>query len=143
MKQLILKYGFILFVILSVFKYLEFKFFAGVLPLELYIAIISTIFLLVGFFFAKYWIFKKLAESETLEDLNQNTLNYRRLSEFSPREQDVLQLLCRGYENKEIAKSLNISPNTVKTHISRVFVKLNVHNRTEALAEAKSLNIVN
>jgi len=154
MKYLIFKYGVVLFIILSGFKYLEFQFFSHKIPLEIYIAIVSTIFLLAGFFFAKYWIFKKLADNDartddslaadnhSKEEDQSTTLDQEKLSQFSQREQDVLQLLCHGYANKEIAASLNISPNTVKTHMSRLFAKLDVHNRTEALSEAKALNLI-
>jgi len=142
MKWLVIRYGLVLFVILSVFKYLEFQFFSHKLPLEIYIAIVSTLFLLVGFLFAKYWLFKKMSENEPLNETAERPIDLQKLSEFSQREQQVLQLLCYGYANKEIAKSLNISANTVKTHLSRVFKKLDVHNRTEALSEAKALNLV-
>ncbi len=142
MKQLIIKYGIILFVILSGFKFLEFQFFSHNLSLEIYIAIVSTIFLIVGFVFAKYWIYKKLSEPENISEQTGSTIDQEKLSEFSQREQDVLNLMCNGYANKEIAEALGISPNTVKTHISRLFTKLDVHNRTQALAEAKSLNLI-
>jgi len=112
------------------------------MPLEIYIAIVSTIFLLAGFFFAKYGLFKKPTEHDSLTEKLSKGVDQEKLSEFSQREQDVLQLLCHGYANKEIAKSLNISSNTVKTHIKRLFSKLDVHNRTEALSEAKALNLV-
>ena len=142
MKSLVIKYGLVLFVILSVLKFLEYQFFSHKLPLEIYIAIVSTLFLSVGFLFAKYWLFKNISENDTHNITADKPIDLQKLSEFSQREQQVLQLLCYGYANKEIAKSLNISPNTVKTHLSRVFKKLDVHNRTEALSEAKALNLV-
>jgi len=89
---------------------------------------------------AKYWTVKS-STAKSKGD-NKYSLDLDELSKFSKREQDVMQLLCHGYANKEIAQSLNISINTVKTHVSKVFSKLDVHNRTEALAEAKLLNIV-
>jgi DNA-binding NarL/FixJ family response regulator len=51
------------------------------------------------------------------------------------RESEVFQLLARGMANKEIAGSLGISEHTVKFHISSIFAKLEVSNRTEALRE--------
>jgi len=54
---------------------------------------------------------------------------------LTPRELEVLELLAKGMRNKEIGASLNISDETVRAHIRSVFVKLNVHDRTAALAE--------
>ncbi len=52
---------------------------------------------------------------------------------FSPRQAQVLGLLCEGKSNKEIAAALNMSDNTVRTHVSAIFNILGVHNRTEAV----------
>ncbi len=52
---------------------------------------------------------------------------------FSPRQSEVLGLLCEGKSNKEIAAVLKMSGNTVRTHISAIFNILGVRNRTEAV----------
>lgn len=52
---------------------------------------------------------------------------------LSPREKEVLQLLGRGYLYKEISSKLNISTGTVRQHIHKIYEKLHVQNRTEAL----------
>jgi DNA-binding NarL/FixJ family response regulator len=52
--------------------------------------------------------------------------------ELSRREMDVLELLVRGLSNKQIAKELFIDETTVKTHLHRIFEKLNVRDRTQA-----------
>jgi DNA-binding NarL/FixJ family response regulator len=52
--------------------------------------------------------------------------------ELSARELEVLRLLARGTSNKEIAAQLDLSGNTIKTHLSRIFEKLGVKSRTEA-----------
>jgi len=51
------------------------------------------------------------------------------------RESEVLELLAKGLANKQIALSLGISEHTVKFHVSSIYTKLNVTNRTEALRE--------
>jgi DNA-binding NarL/FixJ family response regulator len=55
--------------------------------------------------------------------------------ELSTREQEVLDLLARGYLYKEIAESLNISVATVNTYIRRVYEKLHVRSRAQAVAK--------
>jgi DNA-binding NarL/FixJ family response regulator len=56
--------------------------------------------------------------------------------ELSAREREVLERLVRGASNKAIAANLNVSENTVKTHISHIFAKLGVQSRAEAVAAA-------
>ncbi|HMM65682.1 MAG TPA: response regulator transcription factor [Dokdonella sp.] len=70
--------------------------------------------------------------------------NPRALAELgiSPRELMVLREIAAGYSNKEIARRLDVSPNTVKTHVARLFEKLGARRRTEAINRARELGIV-
>ncbi|MVX62674.1 hypothetical protein GKZ28_03005 [Clostridium chromiireducens] len=61
---------------------------------------------------------------------------------LSIRELEVLEYLKEGLTNLEIADSLFVSVNTVKTHLLNIYTKLDVHSRTEALAKAADLNIL-
>lgn len=54
-------------------------------------------------------------------------------SSISPREEEVLRLLAEGYPYKHIADAMNLSMGTVRTYIERIYTKLHVHNRTEAV----------
>lgn len=60
----------------------------------------------------------------------------RRLSRLTSREREVLNLLAQGGDNDSIAQTLVISPQTARTHIQNVLVKLGVHSRLEAAALA-------
>ena len=62
--------------------------------------------------------------------------------DLSPREIEVLQLVARGYANKEIAARLTITEATVKTHLAHIFQKLGVNDRTEAVTTAVQRNII-
>jgi DNA-binding NarL/FixJ family response regulator len=61
---------------------------------------------------------------------------------LTPREQSVLQLLTRGKSNKEIAATLGVTERTVKFHVSAIFTKLAVANRTEAVTKAVNAGLV-
>lgn len=61
---------------------------------------------------------------------------------LSARELEVLDQLAQGAPNKVIARRLAISPNTVKTHLARLFDKLGAANRTEAIARARALDLL-
>ena len=54
---------------------------------------------------------------------------------LSPREREVFELVARGYRSKEIAKSLHIGLTTVHTHIRRIYEKLHVRSRSQAIAK--------
>lgn len=54
------------------------------------------------------------------------------------REMEVYALLCRGYQDKEIGETLNMSLQTVKKHNKNIYLKLGVRNRTEAVIVGKN-----
>jgi DNA-binding NarL/FixJ family response regulator len=61
---------------------------------------------------------------------------------LSQREVEVLQLMAKGSANKEIAASLSIGESTVKTHVAKIFQKLDVNHRTEAVTHALHKGII-
>ena len=61
---------------------------------------------------------------------------------LSKKELQTLGLLVTGMSNKEIAEYLFVSPNTVKTHIKKIYAKLDVNNRAHAIARANELKLV-
>jgi ATP/maltotriose-dependent transcriptional regulator MalT len=61
---------------------------------------------------------------------------------ISNREYEVLQLISTGLSNLEIAQKLFISESTVKTHVSNLLMKLDAKRRTQAVTNAKVLNIL-
>ena len=58
------------------------------------------------------------------------------------RELDVLRLMAQGLKYKEIAEKLVISQNTVRFHVKAIYGKLNVNNRTQAIEQARQLQIM-
>jgi len=70
---------------------------------------------------------------------NEKALRYLGIS---GREREVLELLAAGHSNKEIARLLGISPNTVKTHVAALLGKLEVTRRTQAIRKARALQIL-
>ena len=61
---------------------------------------------------------------------------------LSVRELEVLSLIARGGSNQEIARELVIAVGTVKTHLNKIYGKLEVHSRTQALVRARELNML-
>jgi len=69
-------------------------------------------------------------------DLDDESARYEKLTS---REHDVLRLLARGADNQLIARALVISPQTARTHVQNILVKLRVHSRLEAVAFARRM----
>jgi len=61
---------------------------------------------------------------------------------ITAREREVLSMISRGHSNKHIARTLKISPETVKSHVKRIFSRLSVSTRTEAVSRALSLGLL-
>lgn len=61
---------------------------------------------------------------------------------LSPREQDVLSLIARGFSYAEIARLQQVSVHTVQTHIKNLYAKLSVHSKNEAVFEASRLGLL-
>lgn len=77
-----------------------------------------------------------------LRDPQRDWMPRTSLPELTRREEEVLALLSRGMSNKAIAKALNISPDTVKDYLERVFQKLEVGDRLSAVRRATELGLV-
>lgn len=61
---------------------------------------------------------------------------------LTPRQLEVLVLLAEGLPNKRICQVLNLTEHTVKTHLKAIFTHLGAHNRTECVAQARSLGLI-
>jgi LuxR family transcriptional regulator, maltose regulon positive regulatory protein len=70
------------------------------------------------------------------------TFRAEALHALSIRETEILKLIAQGFSNKEIARSLDIGPETVKSHLKSVFTKLGVERRAQAVSRAQTLGLV-
>ena len=74
--------------------------------------------------------------------LKKRAMLRKKISELTKREIDVLKMIASGAFNKEIALTLNISERTVKNHISNIFKKIEVSDRTQAAVFAIKNGII-
>jgi len=61
---------------------------------------------------------------------------------LTPRERDILAMISQGLSNKHIARTLKISPETVKSHVKNIFLKLSVGTRAAAVSRAGALGFL-
>jgi LuxR family maltose regulon positive regulatory protein len=83
-----------------------------------------------------------VSEPEQTPPPNSRNSEFEWIETLSKREIDVLQLLAKGLPRQEIASTLVLSLNTVKTHIRNIYSKLGVHNQMQAVAKARGLGIL-
>ena len=117
-------------------QWLDYQHTVRLFATELYIILIA-----VGFTALGLWVGSRLTAPRSPSEFAVNTAALAAL-EISVREYDVLQLLAEGLSNKEIAERLFVSVNTVKTHVARVYGKLDVSRRTQAVQKAKTLHLI-
>ena len=146
MKNTLLIYGIFLGILACLLKMTEYWFWIKLNSFDVYIVLISVIFLGVGVWLG-IRLQQKSKEKQALKPENtegSSAIDENALiqSNISKREHEVLLLIAKGMSNQEIADVLFISQNTIKTHTSRLFEKLEVRNRTHAVIKAKELGII-
>lgn len=145
-KSVIL-YGLFLAIMLCLLKWLELRFIVMNHAFEIYAGTIAVIFTGLGIWLAlkltkpKTILIEKEVLSEKSETFLINEKEIIRLN-ISKRELEVLQLMSEGLSNQEIAERLFVSLNTIKTHNARLFAKLEVKRRTQAIEIAKKLGLI-
>ena len=139
-------YGFSLALLLFLLKWIELRFIIINHAFEIYAGIIALLFTALGIWLAlklnKPKIETKVIEKPVIVNdfsFNETAMTYLGLSK---RELEVLQLMAEGLSNQEIAERLFVSLNTIKTHTSNLFEKLDVKRRTQAVEKAKRLCLI-
>lgn len=129
-------YGLALAGLSLLLAWLDFRRLAHSWSTEVTVLLAALLFAALGI-----WLGARLAPRPRSAPFAPNMAAARELG-ISARELEVLACLAQGCPNKVIARRLAISPNTVKTHLARLFEKLSATNRTEAIASARALSLV-
>jgi two-component system, NarL family, response regulator LiaR len=159
MKRHALIFGLVGGVLIATLQYTEYRFVVIEHSVELYSALIAILFASFGI-----WLGLRItrrretiretvretvvvrevlvpAEAPGLQPFAPNTAQQRTLG-ITARELEILNLIARGFSNREIATQLFVSENTVKTHCARAFDKLGVARRTQAVLRGKELGLL-
>ena len=117
-------------------RWLEYQYVVRLFATEIYVIAVAVFFTALG-----VWIGNQLTRKKAPKQFERNTRALLAL-EISEREYQVLEQLAEGLSNREIADRLFVSANTVKTHLARLYAKLDVSRRTQAVNKAKSLRLI-
>lgn len=138
MRSIVLGFGILIASLLILFQLARYSHFSTNWGTEIWIAVISLVFFGIGIFISRKYlpVIKKEPIQKEIDPEQVNKLG------LSRREYEILQLINDGLSNQQIADKLFLSENTVKKHVSNLFLKLDVQRRTEAIKKAKELNII-
>ncbi|MCR9079751.1 MAG: LuxR C-terminal-related transcriptional regulator [Hyphomonadaceae bacterium] len=136
MKRSILIYAGVLAAAAFVLQWIEYQYMVHAFATEFYIVLIG-----IGFTALGLWVGRALTPDRRAPDFALNEAALQSLG-ITKREHRVLEQLASGQSNKEIASALHVSPNTVKTHIAKLYDKLDVSQRVQAVQKAKDLQLI-
>jgi DNA-binding CsgD family transcriptional regulator len=147
MKRLILIYGLLGGALIVVLRLIEYRFLVLEHSIEIYGALIALLFAGLGI-----WLGLKLTKKPETKIVIQTVpaeakpfqVDENRAAELriTKRELEILGLIASGLSNREISEKLFVSENTVKTHSGRLFEKLDVKRRTQAVQRGKELGLL-
>jgi DNA-binding CsgD family transcriptional regulator len=146
-KRQAIIYGLCGGILIVLLRLIEYRFLIVEHSLELYGGLIALLFAVVG-----VWLGLKLTRKKEVVVLKEVvvhtggpfSVNTAKLEDLgiTKREHEILELIAGGLSNREIAAKLFVSENTVKTHSSRLFDKLNAKRRTQAVQIGKELGLI-
>ena len=147
MRRYVLLYGLIAGILIAALRLIEYRWLVVEHSVEIYGGLVAAVFASLGI-----WLGLRLTRhTETVvvrEVMVPAPLSFVRDESkleslgITPRELEILQLIAEGLSNKEIAERLFVSENTVKTHSSRLFDKLNARRRTQAVQIGKEQGLI-
>jgi DNA-binding CsgD family transcriptional regulator len=136
MARTIILYAIALVLAATLLDWLDYRYVTRAFSTQLYIALLA-----IGFVGLGIWAGQRLTPPSAGAAFERNEAAIRSLG-LTARECEILALLASGESNKEMARRLRISPNTVKTHIARLYEKLGVQRRIQAIEKARWLALI-
>ena len=133
--------------LIAFLKFIEYKHFVREYTSEMYGGLVALIFTAIGIYLGLKWTRSKetvIVKEVPVSANGPFVLNAEKLKELgiTQREHEILGLIAQGLSNREIGEKLFVSENTVKTHSSRLFEKMSVNRRVQAVQKAKDLGLI-
>jgi len=144
-RKTVLLYGLLGGVLVAVLKLIDYRYLVLEHSLEIYGGLVAAVFSGLGIWLGlKLTRPKEIKEIVVVREAQPFVVNRAKLDALgiTPREHETLTLIAAGLSNREIAEKLFVSENTVKTHSSRLFEKLNARRRTQAVQIAKESGLI-
>jgi len=152
MKRHVLIFGLVGGLLIATLQYTEYRFVIIEHSVELYSALVAILFATFGIWLG-FRITRRretvvvrevlvAADAAAAPKTFAPDTNHQDLVGITARELEVLALVARGFSNREIARQLSVSQNTIKTHCARAFDKLGASRRIQAVQRGKELGLL-
>ena len=144
MKNVVIVYGVPGGLLIAALRFAEYRFLVVEHSMQIYGGLVATVFAALGIWLGLTLTRREVRIPEVATARERFTADPARVREvgLTPRELDILQLMARGMSTREMAATLFVSENTVKTHAGRVLDKLGVNRRIKAVETARGLGIL-
>jgi len=132
-------------ILIALLKLIEYKHFVQEYPSELYGGLVALLFTGIGITLGLKWTrTKEVVVVKEVRVGGPFVLNETKLRELglTQREHEVLGLIAQGLSNRDIGEKLFVSENTIKTHSSRLFEKMQVRRRVQAVQRGRELGLI-
>lgn len=139
MLKTVLRFGLIAIALLVLFQLSNASLFVPSIPADTVIGIAAVVLVALGIYLGGNFRKEKVVEVSPPAEIDEERIADLGISQ---RELEVLRLISQGLSNQEIGERLFISESTIKTHVSNLFVKLDVKRRTQAVTRAKEWRII-
>lgn len=141
MLKTVFRFGLIAIALLILFQLSNASLIVPSIPADTVIGITAVILIALGIYLGGNIKKDKIVEVEVAPAMEVDLERIQHLG-ISQRELEVLELISSGLSNQEIGEKLFVSESTIKTHVSNLFVKLDVKRRTQAVTRAKEWRII-
>jgi DNA-binding CsgD family transcriptional regulator len=143
----ILLWGAVGGVLIAALQFVEYQHFVRAFPGEVYGLFVAAIFTMVGVYGGLKWTRAReviVVKEVRVREGGPFALDEEALARagLTGRELEILGLIAEGLSNREIGERVFVSENTVKTHSARIFGKLGVARRTQAVQEGRRLGLI-
>ncbi|MEO6065162.1 MAG: LuxR C-terminal-related transcriptional regulator [Lysobacterales bacterium] len=136
MARTVILYAIALAASVATLEWIEYRHITRAFSTEIYISLIAAGFIALGI-----WAGIRLTPRHTPREFKRNDAAIQSLG-LTAREQETLEQLATGQSIKEMARVLGVSPNTVKSHVAKVYDKLEVGRRVQAIEMARRLSLI-